>query len=239
MRLYLIRHAQSYNNAIQHARQRVQDPPLTEIGEQQAVLLAHYLQTAQDTPPLSTETAQGFSFTRLYASPMRRTLQTAQPIAHAFNLPIQVWTDIHEWGGIFLEDAQTGEVTGFGGMTRSQIEEAFPEAILPDNVTEKGWWLPSMGRETTEHAIMRAVRVALALRELANTDESIALVTHGGFMDTLLKALLDQLPRLAPDLFYSHANTSITRVDFGRDGMKINPRYHNRFEHLPFDLRTV
>ena len=43
MQLYIIRHAQSYNNALTDWTERVSDPPLTELGEQQADLLAAYL----------------------------------------------------------------------------------------------------------------------------------------------------------------------------------------------------
>ncbi|CAN5768091.1 hypothetical protein BH23CHL2_BH23CHL2_25080 [soil metagenome] len=85
MRLLIIRHAQSANNA--GDQPRVADPPLTEIGERQAVRLAEAERVLDDVD-------------RLYLSPMRRTLQTAAPVAATTGLPARVFTGLHEWGGV-------------------------------------------------------------------------------------------------------------------------------------------
>lgn len=240
MRLYLIRHGQSQNNALENIRMRFQDPLLTPIGEQQAHLVADYLLTMPDTPVSPFTKPEPFNITQLYVSPMRRALQTAQPISYAFGLPMKIWVDVHEWGGMFLEDVDDDKlITGYTGMTRSQIEEHFPEAVCPDNVTQNGWWDIAMGRESVEHAVMRSIRVVLAIREHANSDEHIAIVTHGGFIDSFIKALLDQAPRLAPDLFYLNYNTGVTRIDFNEKPDKLRITYLNRVDHLPHDLRTI
>jgi 2,3-bisphosphoglycerate-dependent phosphoglycerate mutase len=46
MQLYLIRHAESTNNA-KPPRQRVEDPPITELGESQATHLAKWTSTTE------------------------------------------------------------------------------------------------------------------------------------------------------------------------------------------------
>jgi broad specificity phosphatase PhoE len=73
----------------------------------------------------------------------------------------------------------------------------------------------------------------MTLRECAASHERIAVISHGGFMDALLKALTNQLPN--PHLFYHHYNTGITSVDFRPDGT-VDLRYLNRFDHLPPEL---
>ena len=66
-------------------------------------------------------------------------------------------------------------------------------------------------------------------------DERIALVSHGTFLDTLIRALLE----LPPDhrAYYSHYNTAITRIDFLPNGYLIL-RYTNRIQHLMPELIT-
>lgn len=241
MRLYLIRHGQSTNNALEDQTYRTQDPDLTDLGWQQAERVATYLantiEMATRKVPERELQESGFGITHLYCSPMRRALQTAQPIARALKMTPEVQIAIHEIGGIFLAD-QDDVVTGYPGMLRSQIEAEFPGYVLPDTITEDGWWKPEDGRERLEIFMSRAIRVVLELRERARTSDRIVMVTHAAFMDALIKAILDQLPRHPATLFYAHYNTGITRFDFeeGMDRMRLH--YLNRTEHLPPELRS-
>jgi broad specificity phosphatase PhoE len=102
--------------------------------------------------------------------------------------------------------------------------------VLPDDITEYGWWNRGFEEKYAFHA--RAGRVAAKLREWAPSQERIALITHGGFTDALLKALFDDLPN--PHVFYHHHNTAITRVNLV-DG-HIDVQYINRVDHLPPDI---
>ena len=43
MQLYIVRHAQSTNNALADIRDRVCDPTLTELGERQAEIVGGHL----------------------------------------------------------------------------------------------------------------------------------------------------------------------------------------------------
>jgi 2,3-bisphosphoglycerate-dependent phosphoglycerate mutase len=242
MRLYLIRHAQSANNALLDQRQRVYEPELTDLGVQQAACLAEYLATQPEMPTgvFGNEryaNDQQYRFTHLYCSPMIRAMETARPIAQALGLEPSVWTSIHEIGGLFLEDEE-GKSTGFAGPSRQQLLERFPGYTLPDEILDSGWWKVEAGRETTADYMARGVKLAIALRDRAQTEDRIALVMHGAFMDILIKALLNQLPGKPFDMFYAHYNTAITRFDFadGMDGMRLH--YLNRVEHLAHDIRT-
>ncbi len=245
MKLFLIRHAQSANNYLaeqakleEYMDQRSAEPPITEIGQRQAQLVADHLAN-EIHPELGQERGnsgqRGYGFTRLYCSPMLRTMQTALPISKAVGLKPQLWMDIHEHGGIFQGDPQKGTVVDHFGMTRQAMLEQFPDYELCDEVTDKGWW-PG-GYEEMDGCYQRAQRVAERLREWGNTlpDERIALVAHGTFMDALLKAILGQ--DFASQFYYSHYNTAITRLDYTPRGF-ILLRYINRTEHLPADLIT-
>jgi 2,3-bisphosphoglycerate-dependent phosphoglycerate mutase/probable phosphoglycerate mutase len=81
----------------------------------------------------------------------------------------------------------------------------------------------------------RAAKVAQTLRQWAEElpNERIALVSHGTFAESLVRALLG----LPPDhrSFYSHYNTAITRIDFLADGY-LFLRYLNRIQHLTPEL---
>ena len=68
------------------------------------------------------------------------------------------------------------------------------------------------------------------------TDEWIAMVSHGTFIDSLLKAFFNQIPDR--NLFYQHYNTAITRVDFMPEGTLLL-RYLNRTQHLPPEMFSV
>lgn len=245
MKLFLIRHAQSTNNYLaehiklgEYLDQRSPEPPLTEMGHRQAQLVAEHL-AAGTHPEAEQEKSnggqQGYGFTRLYCSPMLRTLQTTLPISKVLGIRPQIWVDIHEHGGIFHGDPQKGPVAEHFGLTRQEMLELFPDCELPDEVTEKGWW-PG-GYEEMEGCYQRAQRVADKVRDWASTqpDDRIALVAHGTFLDALLKAILGQ--DFASQLYYSHYNTAITRVDFTPRGF-ILLRYLNRTEHLTPDLIT-
>ena len=243
MKLYIIRHGQSTNNAIEDQRDRVKDPALTGLGQSQAENVAEHLATGFDpeyfvgasVEATSADNRHHYNIKQLYCSAMYRTLLTAKPIGQMLGLKPEVWLDIHEVGGIFLEQGDGRGPVGYPGKNRSQILAEFPDYILPAEITDDGWWRPEQGREDYPTCQGRALKVAYTLRQWAadGEDGEIAMVSHGGFVDSLLKALTNQLP--GRHLFYHHYNTGITRVDFRSDG-RVDVRHLNRFDHLPPEL---
>jgi len=235
MELYILRHGQSTNNALTNREDRGCDPPLTDLGRRQAELLARHLatETQRVSPRTRGYREHGYGITHLYCSPMWRALQTAQPIGKALGLAPEVWIDIHEWGGIYLDHGEPEGIVGYPGKTRSKILEEFPDYVLPPGITEEGWW--NQGREDEAGCIARAVRVAGALRERSQNCERIALVTHAGFSGLLMKALFNHL--LGPDIWYHHYNTAIARIDLVSDE-PLHVRYLNRVDHLPPEMVT-
>ncbi|MEM7125333.1 MAG: histidine phosphatase family protein [Chloroflexota bacterium] len=247
MIVYIIRHAQSQNNVVatmakDHAEfvaNYVTDPSITKLGFEQADLVAEHLKSETDIDRLADTPESklwgGYNITHLYCSPMLRTMQTALPIGWALALQPEIWVDIHENNGLYrYNSADPEDISSYSGLTRSQMIERFPGYKLVDQITEEGWWFG--GREEFSLCMGRALRVSDTLRKWAAKQhqegraETIALVSHGTFIDCLLKALTYRLPDTS--VHYHNYNTAINRVDFHEDG-KVTLRYINRTQHLP------
>jgi broad specificity phosphatase PhoE len=230
MRLYLIRHGQSTNNALGTDIGRTDDPPLTDLGHKQAHALARHL-AEPEHPESNWEKHGGYHFDHLYCSAMHRALQTTAPVAKALNLQPEVWVDVHEQGGLFL-DQDDGARIGTAGLTMEAIQQQFPGFTLPDTVTSAGWWNRDFETEAAAAGRATAVVEQLVDRSIAG-DQSIAIVAHGYFMNLLIKAMFNQLP--SPNIYYHHYNTGITRVDI-TEAWRFRLRYLNRVGHLSPDL---
>jgi 2,3-bisphosphoglycerate-dependent phosphoglycerate mutase len=237
MQLYIIRHAQSANNALDDQRYRVADPPLTEVGHRQAEILADHLVHGTGRFPAASRPANalggGYGISRLYCSPMRRALQTALPVSRALGLMPEIWIEIHEYGGIWQDHGDGVGIRGHPGMTRQEIEAEFPGFKISEGVTESGWWRGA--EEEPETFVARAAWVVDTLHSWSEDVERIAIITHGAFIDGLLNALL-KVARVQP-VYYHHDNTGITLIDFRRNG-KLSIRFLNRLDHLPAELIT-
>jgi len=211
MQLYLIRHAQSQNNALPE-EERVEDPGLTELGRQQAEHLGEWI------PALK--------LTRLITSPFRRTLMTAEPIRRKTSLIPEVRIDLHEQGGCYSGHDFSAKV-GRPGMTRREIESEFAGFQVADDIDGAGWW-QSKPYETWEAARIRAARLLeWTRREFADTDERVAFVMHAD-----IKRLF--LAQLHADPFDVPCNTSVTEIEFTSEAHHL--RIFNQYSHLPNHL---
>ncbi len=254
MLLYLIRHAQSGNNDL-WARTgasvgRHADPPLTDLGHQQARLLAGFLagtkgRSGEDTLLnggfAARHNRHGFDLTHLYCSLMTRAVQTGGYVAEATGLPLVGWPEIHERGGLHQLDEATGEDVGIPGPGRAWFAAEYPGLVLPEALDEAGWW--GRPKESIAEAVPRARAVwAQLLERHGDTDDRVALIIHAGFFQSLLTALLtteDNLtaPQLgAATVGFGMSNVSISRLEIG-DGPVVL-RYLNRVDFLPDELIT-
>ncbi len=244
MILYLIRHAQSENNhfenwnALDHKPPgetlvRKSDPALTDVGLAQADHLARHLTKIADKTDLRdrVKVNAGYRIEKLYCSPMKRAIQTADAIAAAMNIQPALYMDVFEEGGIWLQDPESGERVGKKGMSRNEMAAQFPRLQLAPEVKQEGWWFGSF--ETHNEMRLRVSKVASRIRHQAtSSNDVVAIVSHGTFIIHLLRALTNQVD--GSNVAFSHQNTGITRLDFTNDHMRV--RFSNQLEHLPPNL---
>ena len=80
-------------------------------------------------------------------------------------------------------------------MNKTEISEKFPGFIIPDEVTENGWFLREFA-ESEEEAWERAGKVWERLKRMSHEDKyqgkSIIIVTHGLFLDFLIGKLCNR-----------------------------------------------
>lgn len=228
MHLLLIRHAQSENNAAAaqsveaYQQGRKPDPELTELGRRQAQALGKWIGSVSPRP------------TKLYSSPMMRTIQTAAPIAEAFDLPITINDLIFERPGpVQVVD---GTETGHPGSPRSALSAITDRAVFPDSITEEGWRKARI--ETVSEAAERAGCIAQWIRRAHKDDECIAIIAHGAIGSMVLLHLI--APQFAANL-RNHAigsepqwvglqNTSTSMIELHPNGYEIH--WINRVDHL-------
>jgi 2,3-bisphosphoglycerate-dependent phosphoglycerate mutase len=237
--LYVIRHAQSVNNALFASGAgdmvRSHDPELTELGCQQAERLAEFLagtDPKQETDHGDSQNHAGFGLTHLYASLMVRAIATGTIVAARLELPLQAWLDWHEEGGLYL-DGEAGQRLGQPGPGRSYFARKYPALVLPEALDDGGWW--NRPFEAPEDRPVRARRVLVELIEQhGGTNDRVAVITHGGFYNHFMGALLDALPPYK--LSYLLNNTGISRIILTPEGHYVG--YQNRCEHLPAGMVT-
>lgn len=210
--LFLIRHAQSANNALEE-RHRIPDPPITELGHLQAKRLA--------------EAVGPLRLTRVYVSPFLRSIQTAIPIVQAWDLPALIHRDIFEQGGCYRGYA-IGDRFPMPGMGRSQLAALCPGWEIDPRIGEEGWnELPTY--EELAQARRRARIFVQWLRSQTLTaDDRWGLVIHADFKLRLLEALLgrDDIEHHLGDVI----NTSITKLSLDQSGWKLD--FWNAHQHL-------
>ncbi|CAB9515355.1 Phosphoglycerate mutase domain protein [Seminavis robusta] len=240
LRVILVRHGESQNNLYSEIsikafqENRVCDPSISDRGQQQAQSTADYLGKG------GNQILGGID--EIHVSPMKRTLQTAAPIAAALpTVPVQVFTDIHEISGVY--DGTVGKP----GMTRSQMQSGFPTYTLPESLTEKGWYTLdspesySQGQQRCRKVWERLCAMADGLTQ----DRCILMVVHGDFTDSLLQAafgVMQQPPNNNSNAnsekiwVFPTWNTAITALDIRSGDKRPTLLFHNSIAHLPPEL---
>jgi broad specificity phosphatase PhoE len=221
MELYLIRHGESTNNALPDESRRVADPLLTPLGERQAERVATFIESRAHLHPLKRDGVTPLD--RLYSSAMLRAMQTANAIGRRIGLAPELWLDVHEFGGIYLDHGE--QRVGYAGATRSDLARRFPHFLRMADVGETGWW--NRPHEARADGVQRALRVAQALRERAYETTRIGIVSHGDFLSSLMHALLAQADGA---VYYEHRNAGVTCMELTPEIVRV--RYLNRADHL-------
>lgn len=235
VRLILVRHGQSANNASYAAAaqaagtdvgqqyERVPDPPLTGLGARQAEALAAALRAG----------GTGFTPTHLYASLPVRAVQTVAPLAAAVDLPVVLRGDAYEVGGVHVFDRTTGERSPRPGATFRELAAVCPQAVPGPGVPadpDEPW---AGGFETVDDAPARAKGLVGDLRATHGPGDVVVLVAHQYFAQFVLAELLGLDG--PPWMRFRVDNTG--HVSVALDGEHPFVEWVNRCDHLdPADV---
>ncbi len=177
-RLYLVRHAQSQGNTGEDLT--TGDPDLTDVGWEQARRLGERMKRQRADV--------------IYASPLRRTQQTALAMAEMAGLDVTPKADLRE---VTL------------GPPDSDIRELTPEgqAKVAARIISEGTWDAFPGSEGSAAARQRITGV---MDEIvgAHPGQRVVVVAHAAFIQTYVSLVLD-VPR---DFVFYPFNASITSV---------------------------
>lgn len=221
MELYLIRHAESTNNA-RPSYQRVEDPDITPVGRQQARHLADWIATLR--------------IDRFITSPFRRTLQTAAEILGRTQHSLEIWHDVFERGGCFRGHNEAN-FAGASGMGRSQIVHLLgphgARCEIDPSIDENGWW-GGKDRESDSQAVTRARAVCRRVKDSFPNGEVVVLLIHADFKRLLLKEMMGD--QLQVDRLGNIRNAAISKIN--RIGAQWQLDYFNSVTHLPARLIT-
>lgn len=188
--LLLVRHGESEANR-QGLWQGDTDGVLSPLGHLQAAQVAERL--AAWEPPIQ----------RLYSSPLRRAVETAQPIAQRLGLDLAIHPDLREIG--------VGQASG---LSMEEFAQRFPDLYARwRNRDDLDFTWPS-GEQ--RRAFFRRVSRALGEILARHRGETVVLVTHGGTIRAAVAGLLG--PKGMPWWSYEVENASITHLTVAETG---------------------
>ncbi len=188
MLLTLVRHGESAYNA-EGRIQGQSDVPLSELGRRQSEAVA--------------DAVAGAPVEAIYSSPLRRALETAQPIAIRTGVPIA--TDPR------LMEIDAGV---FQNRLRTELPERYPEEYRRWLSGDPDFTIP--GGESRRDLMVRGGDFLLAIREARHAHAVV--VTHGGLLSAALKVLLDIPAHRHP---FRLENGSISRIEWTDGSVKV------------------
>ena len=197
MLLYCIRHGESAFNAEGRIQGHL-NVPLSELGRRQGEALA--------------QTLAGLPIRAVYSSPLARALDTAEPIARALGLDVQVEPELIEI-----------RVGIFQGNRRDELERIYPAEFARWKSGDPDFVIP--GGESRRELMRRGTAAIRAIA--ARTHDRVVVVSHGAILAAALKTLLEIPARRNPFLL---ENASISRVEIDGDLVRLHSL--NQVDHL-------
>lgn len=207
MKLYMIRHGQSYVNLRDWAHGNT-DEGLTELGQRQAAALAKWLPS--EVPTIDA----------LYASTMARAQETCAPLAEAYQLPVRNDDRLREIGNNRFDHTPwpSHDLPEYGEYWGS--EKPF-SSITPE-------------REGGESLMAFRVRVGEFLEELVENHhgQTVVAVCHGGVIEIAHDHIFNIGPwRRCEVISYNTGITKFKLVEHpNRELWRLY--YHSRADHL-------
>ncbi len=203
MELLLIRHALPVRRSVE---QGAADPELSADGVVQAQHLADYL---------GVETIHA-----IYASPLKRAVQTAAPLAARLDLPVTVLDGVAEYDRESSEYVPVEELKATNDPRWQQM-------------VANAWADVAESKEDFVDRIQSAIEQIV----VAHRSQNVAIVCHGGVINAYLARILGTAD--STGFFYPNY-TSIHRVIAARTGERqiitINETPHLRGTGLPIGL---
>jgi len=202
MIIYCIRHGQSTYNA-EGRIQGQSDVPLSPLGRRQAEAMAHAL----------AEAMAGRRPDAIFASPLRRALETARPLADRFELPLQTDPRLKEiHAGVFQD------------RIHAEIEREYPGHLPRWRSGDLDYRMP--GGESRRELIRRGKEALLAIRRLDYRE--VCVVAHGGVLLAAMKAVLGIASEEPP---LTMKNASISKIVFNGK-TRVMLEFFDRIDHL-------
>lgn len=199
-RVYLIRHGATVLSA-EDRFAGSSDVELSDEGHDQATALADRL---------ADEPIRAF-----YASPLRRTVATAETLARPHNLALNLESDLRE-----IDHGR------WEGLTRQDVEQRFAEEY--ERWDEDPFTFAPMGGESGLGVMSRALPILRRIVE-RHPDECVAIVSHKATIRLLLASFLSIEPRRYRDRL-DLAPCSLNVVDF-KDPVRARLMLYNDTSH--------
>lgn len=153
------------------------DFALTERGHRQAEAMADYV-------------AENYNISKIYASTLTRAKQTAQHLSDKTGIPIIFDENLMEFNNGLL-----------AGLSRAVVRKKYPE--VPDLPIDKAVY----GQESQVEFRQRAENALSRVISESQSDETIAIVSHGGMINQLYRSIFD-MP-VDCKFFFNTADTGI------------------------------
>ncbi|MEZ5296677.1 MAG: histidine phosphatase family protein [Ilumatobacteraceae bacterium] len=192
--LVLVRHGQSVWNAVRRW-QGTADPPLTDLGREQARAQADWLAGLDET------------WAGVWTSPLRRAATTAEIIATRLGLPAPIVDQR-------LEEAYAGD---WEGMTPAEIEHDWP-GYLTRNARPPSFEPDPIVRERAWSSLSDVVRAAAGRG-------SALVVTHSGLMRRVSGARVRRGRRAEPGRLPPRGRTGHEPPSSPRSGVRADDRH--------------
>jgi broad specificity phosphatase PhoE len=187
------------------------DPPLSPLGITQAQLLAEELKRLNFNG-------------RIYSSPFRRTLMTAQATAKLLGAPLYPCSALREV--IKVKDS----LKDFSGLTLEGIKELFPETAN-DATLVYPWW--ENEPETSDDMDKRVSPIVDLATE---AQEDILLIGHGASVVATFRCLMKKTNLRFEDSLPKWYNCALTQ--FKIENGTVIPVTVNSVSHLPATMLT-
>ena len=178
----------------------VSDPQLDPVGVEQAQRLAERLADEE--------------IAAIYVTPLRRTAETAAPLAQRLGIEPRVEPD--------LQEVNLGEWEG--GLFRKNVRDLHPIAL---RMRDEQRWDVIPGAEPADGFAAR-VRAGLERIAAAHVDQTVLVVSHGGTIGQALTLALGIETR--PLALAWSDNGSLSEIVVGPDGWTV--RRYNDTAHL-------